>query len=91
MKPANETAGTSSPRARSSRLARLSRREWTLIVLGLGVWVALAIGGLWLVHQFTRSKSSCGGQIEARTSQPRSQVQGPRNALQLLTRTGRCQ
>ena len=81
----------SSTPARSSPLARLSRWEWTLIVLGLGVWVALAIGGAWLVHQFTRSKSSCGGQIEARTAQPRGQATGPRNSLQLLTGTGRCQ
>ncbi len=77
---------------RSFRLASLTRQEWMLIVLGLGVWVALAIGGAWLVHQFTRSKASCGGgQIEARTTQAKAPVAGPRNSLQLLTGTGRCQ
>ncbi len=62
-----------------------------LIALGLGVWVALAFGGVWFVHQMTRSKESCGGQIEARTAMPKGQTAGPRNALQLLTGTGRCQ
>jgi hypothetical protein len=62
-----------------------------LLVLGVGVWVALAFGGVWFVRQLTRSKESCGGQIEARTSMPKGQsVGGPRNALQLLTGTGRC-
>ena len=60
-------------------------------MLGLGVWVALAIGGAWLVHQFTRARTTCGGQVEARTAQPPRQAAGPRNALQLLTGTGRCQ
>jgi hypothetical protein len=87
-----ERKNASSPvRAGTSRLPRLTRQEWTLVVLGLAVWVALAIGGAWLVHQFTRAKASCGGQVEARTAQPRGQAQGPRNALQLLTGTGRCQ
>lgn len=63
-----------------------------MLALGLGVWVALACGGLWLVHQFTRAKAPCGGQVEARTSPHDAQVAaGPRNALQLLTGTGRCQ
>ena len=78
-------------RARPSGLARLSRQEWTLVALGLAVWVALAIGGVWLVHQFTRARAACGGQVEARTLQPRTPAAGPRNSLQLLTGTGRCQ
>ena len=60
-------------------------------VLGLVVWIALAFGGVWFVHQFTRSKASCGGRIEARTAQPKGQAAGPRNSLQLLTGTGRCE
>ena len=36
------------------RLSRLTRREWALIALGLGVWVALAVGGVWFVRQLTR-------------------------------------
>ena len=71
-------------------LARLTRREWTLIALGVGVWAGLAFGGVWFVHQLTRSKESCGGQIESRTAMPKGQATGPRNALQLLTGTGRC-
>ena len=78
-------------RAPLSRPTRLTRVQWALVVLGLGVWVALALGGVWFVHQFTRSKASCGGQIEARTTQPKGQATGPRNSLQLLTGTGRCQ
>ena len=76
--------------ASTSRLARLTRQEWALVVLGLGVWVGLAFGGVWFVHQMTRSKETCGGQIEARTAMPKGQAAGPRNALQLLTGTGRC-
>ena len=75
----------------ATRPSRLTRKEWTLVALGLGVWVALASGGVWFVHQMTRSKASCGGQIEARTAMPQGQATGPRNALQLLTGTGRCQ
>jgi hypothetical protein len=77
--------------APSSRPASLTRGQWALVALGLGVWVALALGGIWFVHQFTRSKASCGGQIEARTAQPKGQAAGPRNSLQLLTGTGRCE
>ena len=75
----------------TSRPSRLTRQQWMLVALGLGVWVALAFGGVWFVHQMTRSKESCGGQIEARTAMPKGQTAGPRNALQLLTGTGRCQ
>jgi len=71
--------------------ARFARQEWTLIALGLVVWIALAFGGVWFVHQFTRSKAACGGRIEARTAQPKGQSAGPRNSLQLLTGTGRCE
>ena len=35
-------------------LSRLGRKEWALVALGVSVWVALGIGGVWLVHQFTR-------------------------------------
>jgi flagellar biogenesis protein FliO len=73
------------------RSARLSRKEWAFVALGLGAWIALAFGAVWFVHQFTRSRPSCGGRIEARTSQPAAPGPGPRNALQLLTGTGRCQ
>ena len=73
------------------RLARLTRREWTLVALGVGVWGALAFGGVWFVHQMTRSRASCGGQVEARTATPAGQSPGPRNARQLLAGTGRCQ
>ncbi len=76
--------------ASTPRPARLTRQQWTLVVLGVGVWVGLAIGGVWFVRQMTRSTQSCGDQIEARTAMPKGQSAGPRNALQLLTGTGRC-
>ena len=79
------------PQDAAPRRLRLTRKEWTLVALGLGVWVALALGGAWFVHQMTRSKASCGGQVEARTAMPQGHATGPRNALQLLTGTGRCQ
>ena len=71
-------------------LSRLTRKEWALIALGVSVWVALGIGGVWLVHQFTRPKESCGTPLEGRSAIPKSGSPNPRNALQLLTGTGRC-
>jgi hypothetical protein len=71
--------------------ARLTRQQWLLVALGLGVWVALGFGGVWFVHQMTRSKENCGTPLEARSSAPpKAGGTGPRNALQLLTGTGRC-
>lgn len=72
------------------RPPRLARREWALLALGLAAWVALAFGGVWFVHQLTRPQASCGGTPEARTAPPRGPSASPRNALQLLTGTGRC-
>ena len=70
---------------------RLTRQQWLLVALGLGVWVALGFGGMWFVHQMTRSKENCGTAIEGRSlAPPKAGGTGPRNALQLLTGTGRC-
>ena len=75
----------------ADRLALLSRREWALIALGVGTWIAIGAGGVWFVHQMTRSTAACGTQLEARTAQAHSTpAAGPRNSLQLLTGTGRC-
>jgi hypothetical protein len=73
----------------ASRIARLSRKEWTLVALGLCAWLAIAAGGVWFVHQFTRPKADCGVQIEARGTR-QSATASPRNALQLLAGTGKC-
>jgi hypothetical protein len=74
-----------------SRLSRLTPKEWALVALGVGTWVAIAAAGVWLVHQMTRSTSACGTQLEARTTQAHpTPAAGPRNSLQLLTGTGRC-
>ena len=73
------------------RPSRLSRKEWALVALGAAAWVALIAGGAWFVHQMTRSRAACGTPLEARSLQPRAApAGGPRNALQLLTGTGRC-
>jgi hypothetical protein len=73
------------------RPPRLARSEWALVALGLAVWLALALGGVWFVHQLIRPRASCGGQIEARSALPGGRSGTPRNALQLLAGTGRCQ
>jgi len=73
----------------ASPIARLSRQEWTLVALGLCAWLAIAAGGVWLVHQFMRPKAACGVQIEARGT-PQGATASPRNALQLLAGTGKC-
>jgi len=71
--------------------ARLTPREWTLVALGLAAWVAIIAGGVWFVHQMTRSQAACGTPLEARGLQPKSApAAGPRNSLQLLTGTGKC-
>ena len=76
----------------ASTAARLTPREWALVALGLATWVGLIAGGVWFVHQMTRSKAACGAQLEARSAQPRpTPGTGPRNALQLLTGTGKCE
>ena len=75
----------------AARAARLTPREWTLVALGLAAWIAIIAAGVWFVHQMTRSQAACGTQLEARSLQPRSTpAAGPRNALQLLTGTGKC-
>jgi hypothetical protein len=75
----------------AARLAGLSRKEWTLIALGAATWVGLIAGGVWFVHQMTRSTAACGTRLEARSLKPRATPgDGPRNALQLLSGTGKC-
>ncbi|HEY9027652.1 MAG TPA: hypothetical protein VIP05_25390 [Burkholderiaceae bacterium] len=76
----------------AARRASLSRKEWTLVALGAVAWVAIIAMGVWFVHQMTRSRADCGTTLEARSLQPRTAPggTGPRNALQLLTGTGKC-
>jgi hypothetical protein len=74
---------------RGTRSGSLSRREWALVALGVAAWIGIGLGGAWFVHQVTRSRDACGGTIEARSTSPKSSP-APRNALQLLTGTGRC-
>ena len=75
---------------RAARSGALSRREWALVVAGLLTWILLAWGGVWLVRQLTRSPENCVGASEAPTRQVKDTPGGPRNAVQLLTGTGRC-
>jgi len=74
-----------------ARVAGLSRKEWTLIAFGAASWVGLIASGVWFVHQMTRSTAACGTPLEARSLKPRTPPgDGPRNALQLLSGTGKC-
>lgn len=75
----------------ATRSGALSRREWALVAAGLITWILLAWGGVWLVRQLTRSPENCVGATEAPTRQVKGTATGPRNAVQLLTGTGRCQ
>ena len=73
--------------------ARLSRKEWTLVAAGLLTWVLIAWGGVWLVRQLTHKPESCASAAsaaDAPTRQVKDAATGPRNAVQLLTGTGRC-
>jgi hypothetical protein len=73
----------------TARTARLARKEWTLVALGLGVWIALGAGGVWLVHQLTRPKDSCGSAAEPQTKQAQGST-SPGNSFSVLTGQGRC-
>ncbi len=72
-----------------SPIARFTRKEWTLVALGLCAWLAIGAGGVWIVHQLTRPKGACGTPIESRGTQ-QGATASPRNALQLLAGTGKC-
>jgi hypothetical protein len=75
----------------AARRAGLSRKEWTLVAFGVATWVGLIAGGVWFVRQMTRSTAACGTQLEARSLKPATPPgAGPRNALQLLSGTGKC-
>ncbi len=69
---------------------RLSRREWLLVCCGLLAWIAIGMGGVWLVRALTQPPSPCGAPVDAPTSQVKGATTSPRNAFQLLTGTGRC-
>jgi hypothetical protein len=76
----------------TARTTRLSRKEWTLVALGVGVWVALAAGGVWFVHQVTRQREACGNTTEAPTRQAKgAAATAPATAFTILTGTGHCQ
>jgi hypothetical protein len=72
------------------RLARLSRKEWVFVSLGLVAWVAIGSGGVWLVRALTRTPESCGAPADVPTSPTKGAPTSPRNAFQLLTGTGKC-
>ena len=73
----------------TARTARLSRKEWSLVALGLGVWIALGAGGVWFVHQLTRTRDSCASAAEPQTKQAKGST-SPGNSLDALTGQGRC-
>lgn len=73
----------------TARTARLSRKEWSLVALGLGVWIALGAGGVWFVHQLTRTRDSCGSAAEPQTKQTKGST-NPGHSFNVLTGQGRC-
>ena len=88
---ATSSASASTMASLAAQLARFSSKEWALLALGAAMWIAIIAGGIWFLHQMTRSSAACGTQLEARTTQAHpAPTAGPRNSLQLLTGTGRC-
>ena len=68
----------------------LSRREWALVALGLGVWIGIGAGGAWFLHQVTQSRQACAAPTDAPTHQVKGSSAGPRNAFQAITGQGQC-
>lgn len=75
--------------ARPAFAARLCRKEWGLLALGLAVWVALGCGGAWLVHELRKPRQSCSGNVEPQTTQAQGST-APGNSFGVLTGQGRC-
>jgi len=75
--------------ARPALAARLSRKEWALVAFGLGVWIALGSGGVWLVHELRKPKESCNSTADTQTTQAKGST-APGNSFNVLTGQGRC-
>ena len=75
--------------ARPARAARLSRKEWALVALGVGVWIALGSGGVWLVHELRKPKASCNSTADPQTT-PAQGATTPGNSFDVLAGQGRC-
>ena len=69
---------------------RLRRKEWALIALGSAAWIAIAMLGVWFVHQLTRPHAACTATADAATHPARSSSTSPRNAFQALTGQAAC-
>ena len=70
--------------------ARLSRKEWSLVALGLLTWLAIAATGIWFVRQVTQDRAACAPAADAPTHQVKGATAGPGNAFQAITGQGRC-
>ena len=74
----------------AANAARLSRKEWMLVALGLATWIAIAATGIWFVRQVTQSRGACAAPADAPTRQVKGSTAGPNNAFQAITGQGRC-
>ncbi len=68
---------------------RLSRRDLSLVALGLAVWIALAVGGTWWVHRVAEMQKSCGGARDPQATQS-SGTNSPGHGLRMITGQGSC-
>jgi len=75
--------------ARPAPAARLSRRQWAWVTLGVAVWIALGAGGVWFVHAVTKPKTPCVGTGDAQTTQARGTT-APGNGFSVLTGQASC-
>jgi hypothetical protein len=75
--------------ARPALAARLSPKEWVLVALGVGVWIGLGSGGVWLVHELRKPKESCNSMADSQTTQAKGST-APGNSFNVLTGQGRC-
>jgi hypothetical protein len=75
--------------ARPALVARLSRKEWALVALGVAVWIALGAGGVWFVHALAKPKESCGSIGDPQTTQAKGGT-SPGNSFKVLTGASEC-
>lgn len=68
---------------------RLARKDVVLIVVGLGVWIGIGAGGVWLARTLMAPQEQCSSNADARQQPDRGPI-GMRQSLKVLGAKTRC-